>query len=43
MSFLSQTLTKSCQINKNLIPASSRTLSALNGFSLNKVYLKRIR
>jgi len=37
MSFLSQTLTKSNQINKFLIPVSSRTLSSFNKISLNKI------
>jgi len=37
MSFLTQTLTKSSQINKYLIPTSSRTISSLNKFSLNKI------
>jgi len=37
MSFLSQTLSKSNQINKYLIPATSRTLSSINKISLNKI------
>jgi len=37
MGFLSQTLTKSNQISKFLIPVSSRTLSSFNKISLNKV------
>lgn len=37
MSFLSQTLSKSSQINKFLIPATSRTLSSVNKISLNKI------
>jgi len=37
MSFLSKTLSKSNQISKYLIPASSKTISSLNKISLNQI------